>query len=100
MSTAIPSVANTTSIRSAEFVRLTIQSTTTSTESVYTFSSSYQTENVYVADSDGDITTSPPAYPVTYTTSTFLPMGGLLGVGEQHRDLRATSFDTNITLTD
>jgi hypothetical protein len=93
----IPSVANTTSIRSAEFVRLTIQSTTTATESIYTFSSSYQTENVYV-DSDGDITVTPPNTG-TYTTSTFLPMGGLLGVGEQHRDLRATSFDTNITLT-
>ena len=97
MPTSIPQVANTTSIRSAEFVRLTITSTTTSTANIYTFSSSYRQETVYIGSDQTPYTTPPSTG--TYTTSTFSALGGLMAVGEQHRDLRATSFDTNITLT-
>jgi hypothetical protein len=46
---------------------------------VYTFSSSYRPETI-----DG---------------TTYTPLGGLLSVNTQQRDLRATSFDTAITLS-
>jgi hypothetical protein len=96
MTTAITQVANTTSIRSAEFVRLTI--TTTATSQVYTFSSSYRNELIYFD------TNNVPTLPANrgggvYTSSTFSCLGGLMQVGEQHRDLRVTSFDTNVVIT-
>lgn len=76
MSTNIPYVANTSSIRSAEFIKLTVIGT--NTNAVYTFSTSYKAETI-----DG----------VSYT-----PMGGLVAVGNQQRDLAVTAFDTSISL--
>jgi hypothetical protein len=79
MSTLITPVIDSPGVRSAEFVNLTIKSTTTSTNEVYTFSSSYRHEIVNGVD--------------------YTPLGGLLGIGQQSRDLRATSVETNLTLT-
>jgi hypothetical protein len=77
----IPEVNNTTSITTAEFVKLTIYNdySNVADTSVYTFSSSYQNETI-----DG----------VVYTA-----LGGLLSVGTQNRDLRVTAGDTNISLS-
>lgn len=47
--------------------------------SVYTFSSAYQFE--------------------TFGNTTYTPLGGLLAVGVQQRDLRVTSADTSLTLS-
>jgi hypothetical protein len=78
MSTTIAQVQNVPVVRSAEFVKLTI-SVEGEDDIVHTFSTSYRHEIV-----DG----------VDYS-----PLGGLLGIGEQHRDLRVTSFDTAISLS-
>ena len=78
----IPAVANDPpNINSAEFVKLTIYNdvSNTANTNVYTFSSSYTTETI-----DG----------VTYT-----PLGGLLNIGVQQRDIRVTSADTSISLS-
>jgi hypothetical protein len=78
----IPQVANgVTQINSAEFVKLTIFNDVNNTANVnvYTFSSSYKTETI-----DGQ----------NYT-----PLGGLLSVGAQNRDIRVTSGDTTIALS-
>jgi hypothetical protein len=78
----IPEVSNNaTSITTAEFVKLTIYNdyTNPANTSVYTFSSSYQEE--VIAN-------------VTYT-----PLGGLLQVGAQNRDIRVTSADTTVSLS-
>lgn len=78
----IPQVANgVTQINSAEFVKLTIFNDVNNTANVnvYTFSSSYKTETI-----DGQ----------SYT-----PLGGLLSVGAQNRDIRVTSGDTTIALS-
>ena len=78
----IPAVANNKSlVNNAEFVKLTIYNeyANTANNNVYTFSSSYQTETI-----DGQ----------AYT-----PLGGLLGVGIQQRDIRVTSADTSISLS-
>jgi hypothetical protein len=78
----IPAVSgNKTNINSAEFVKLTIYNDVANTAnvSIYTFSSAYTTE---VIDS-----------------TSYLPMGGLLGVGIQQRDIRVTSADTSIVLS-
>lgn len=78
----IPAVAgNKNKVINAEFVKLTIYNDVTNIANVnvYTFSSSYQSETI-----DGQ----------EYT-----PLGGLLGVGVQQRDLRTTSADTSITLS-
>jgi hypothetical protein len=96
MTTSITQVANTTSIRSAEFVRLTI---TTATSEVYTFSSSYRNELIYFDPSGQPVLPDARSTSTIYTSSTFSCLGGLMQVGEQHRDLRATSFDTNIVVT-
>jgi hypothetical protein len=78
----IPAVANNKPlVTNAEFVKLTIYNEygNTANNNVYTFSSSYQTETI-----DGQ----------AYT-----PLGGLLAVGVQQRDLRVTSADTSISLS-
>lgn len=76
MSTYIQEVDDVDRIRSAEFIKLTIINT--NTNSIYTFSTSYKKETI------GG---------VEYT-----PMGGLVSVGQQQRDLAVTSFDTSIGL--
>lgn len=78
----IPEVANSPpQINNAEFVKLTIfnEYGNTANTSVYTFSSSYKEETI-----DGTV---------------YTPLGGLLLVGTQPRDLRVTSADTTITLS-
>ena len=76
MSTTITNVMNTSTIISAEFVKLTI--VTTSTSTVYTFSTGYKNETV-----DGVV---------------YKALGGLVQVGQQQRDLKVSSFDTNVAL--
>lgn len=78
----IPAVANSpTNINSAEFIKLTIYNDVndTSNVTIYTFSSSYKYETI-----DGQ---------------EYSPMGGLLAVGIQQRDIRVTSADTSISLS-
>jgi len=81
MTQNIPEVQNTGAIKSAEFVKLTIFNdyTNPADTSTYTFSSAYKEELI-----DGDI---------------YLPLGGLLQVGAQNRDLRVTAGDTMISLS-
>jgi len=78
----IPAVANNKPlVNNAEFVKLTIYNEygNTANANVYTFSSSYQEETI-----DGQ---------------TYSPLGGLLAVGVQQRDIRVTSADTTIALS-
>ena len=77
----IPEVVNAPSVINAEFVKLTVYNEygNIANTSTYTFSSSYKAEVI-----DG----------VTYT-----PLGGLLAVGVQNRDLRVTSADTSLSLS-
>ena len=78
----IPAVANNKAlVNNAEFVKLTIYNeyANTANNNVYTFSSSYQTE--------------------TIGGQPYTPLGGLLGVGIQQRDIRVTSADTSISLS-
>jgi hypothetical protein len=78
----IPQVAgNKALVINAEFVKLTIFNDVANTAdtTVYTFSSSYKDETI-----DGQ----------NYT-----PLGGLLAVGVQQRDIRVTSADTSISLS-
>lgn len=77
----IPEVVNAPSVINAEFVKLTVYNEygNIANTSTYTFSSSYKSEVI-----DG----------VTYT-----PLGGLLAVGVQNRDLRVTSADTSLSLS-
>jgi hypothetical protein len=70
-------VQNKTVIRDAEFVRITLPSGT-----VYGLSTSYKTETF---NSTGFVTN-------------FTPLGALVSISQQQRDLSATSFDTNIAL--
>ena len=77
MSTPIPEVVATARVRSAEFIKLTVNNGSTST--VYTFSTSYRAE--------------------TINGQRYTPVGGLLQIGQQNRDLRATSADTTIALS-
>lgn len=81
MAQYIPEVQDTSQIYSAEFVKLTIfnEYGNTANTSVYTFSSAYNYETI-----DG----------VQYT-----PLGGLLQVGSQNRDIKVTSGDTMISLS-
>lgn len=78
MTTVIPQVVNTPYVNNCEFVKMIITNMD-NTNTVYTFSSSYKPEDI-----DG----------VTYT-----PLGGLLNVGIQQRDMRVTNFDTSVTLS-
>ncbi len=78
----IPAVANNkASINSAEFVKLTIYNDVANTgdTTIYTFSSAYGYETI-----DGQ---------------QYSPLGGLLAVGIQQRDIRVTSADTSISLS-
>jgi hypothetical protein len=78
----IPEVANSPPfINSAEFVKLTVYNEygNVSNVNVYTFSSAFTSEVI-----DG---------------TTYEPLGGLLQVGAQARDLRVTSADTSIALS-
>ena len=81
MTQYIPEVDNTSQINSAEFVKLTVFNdfSNTANTSTYTFSSAYKPEII-----DG---------------ATYLPLGGLLAVGAQNRDLRVTAGDTTISLS-
>lgn len=72
MSTTITQVEDTTKVISAEFVKMSIGTST------YTFSTSGKIETI-----EG----------VEYT-----PMGGLVEIGNQQRDLKVTGFDTSISL--
>ena len=74
----IPAVAgNKAVVINAEFIKLKIFNDVTdpSNVSIYTFSSSYKSETI-----DGQV---------------YSPMGGLLAVGIQQRDIRVTSADTS-----
>lgn len=78
----IPAVANNKPlVNNAEFVKLTIYNEygNTANNNVYTFSSSYKSE--------------------TINGETYGPLGGLLAVGVQQRDIRVTSADTSISLS-
>jgi hypothetical protein len=78
----IPAVANNKSlVNNAEFVKLTIYNEygNLANNNVYTFSSSYQSETI-----DGQV---------------YTPLGGLLAVGIQQRDIRVTSADTSLSLS-
>ena len=78
----IPAVANDPLVLyNAEFVKLTIYNdvANTSNVTIHTFSSAYKTE--------------------TISGQTYTPLGGLLAVGVQQRDIRATSADTSISLS-
>ena len=78
----IPAVANNKPlVNNAEFVKLTIYNEygNLANSNVYTFSSSYQSETI-----DGQV---------------YTPLGGLLAVGIQQRDIRVTSADTSISLS-
>ena len=78
----IPAVANNvTYTNNAEFVKLTIYNNVSNSSdvTVHTFSSSYKQETI-----DGQV---------------YSPLGGLLAVGIQQRDIRATSADTSISLS-
>jgi hypothetical protein len=78
----IPEVANSPpSINTAEFVKLTIYNEygNIANVTIHTFSSAYKAEVI--------------------SGTTYLPLGGLLAVGTQPRDLRVTSADTSIALS-
>lgn len=78
----IPEVANSPpSITNAEFVKLTIYNEygNSANVTVHTFSSAYRAE--------------------TISGTVYLPLGGLLAVGTQPRDLRVTAADTSISLS-
>jgi len=81
--TPITEVANTGSIRSAEFVKLTIlnfstATSTTSTQDVY-ISTSYKSEVI--------------------AGNTYTPAISVMSIGQQQRDINVTSFDTAIGFT-
>jgi len=78
----IPAVANNKPVvNNDEFVKLTIYNeyANIANTTVYTFSSSYQSE--------------------TIANTVYTPLGGLLGVGIQQRDIRVTSADTSLSLS-
>ena len=77
----LPAVDDKTSINSAEFVKLTIYNDVSNTAdtTIYTFSSAYKYE--------------------TINGTQYSPLGGLLAVGVQQRDIRVTSADTSISLS-
>jgi hypothetical protein len=82
MSTVIPEVGNTvTQISSAEFVKITVYNdfANIANVNVYAISSSFKSETI-----DGTV---------------YDPLGGLIAVGAQNRDLRVTAGDTNIAVS-
>lgn len=74
----IQSVNNKPSIKSAEFVKLTLSKTAGGTE-VYTFSTSYKPEVI--------------------NGTTYLALSGLMSISQQQRSLEATQYDTSISLS-
>ena len=77
----IPAVSgNKALVINAEFVKLTIYNdvSNSANTTIYTFSSSYREETI-----NGQV---------------YTPLGGLLAVGVQQRDIRVTSADTSISL--
>ena len=74
----IPAVNGVPYVSNAEFVKLTL-TTQDNSVIVHTFSTSYKEETI-----NGFV---------------YTPLGGLLNVSTQQRDLAATSFDTAITLS-
>lgn len=78
MTTIIGPVNNTSHVLNCEFVKMVVTNMDNTT-TTYTFSSTYKPETV-----EGTV---------------FTPLGGLLGVGMQQRDMRATTFDTSITIS-
>jgi hypothetical protein len=74
----ITAVNNKASIKSAEFVKLTLARTDGGSE-VYTFSTSYK--------------------PETFGGVTYLALSGLMDISQQQRSLEATQYDTSITLS-
>lgn len=82
MAQVIPEVGNTvTQINSAEFVKITVFNdyANVANVNVYPISSSFKSE--------------------TISGTTYDPLGGLLLVGSQTRDIRVTEADTNITVS-
>lgn len=75
MSTTISSVANTGTIITAEFVKISI---TTATTEVIAMGTAYKNE--------------------TFGGTTYSALGGLVNISTQQRDLRASGYDTTITL--
>lgn len=81
MASVIPAVNNTSVVRSANFIKLIItftDNTNRITRTLY-FSDSYKSE--------------------TIAGNTYSQLGVLLGTSSTQRDINATGFDTNITLT-
>jgi hypothetical protein len=74
----IPAVNGVPYVNNAEFVKLSL-STSTGNVEVLTYSTSYKSENI-----GGTV---------------YSPLGGYLGVSTQQRDLSATGYDTTITLS-
>lgn len=129
MTQNIPQVQNTSAINSAEFVKLKIFNEYTAnstanivlnnTYQIYTSgntdwtalgASSNTVGTEFTATANGttgngtaydiSIHTFSSAYtPETIDGDVYLPLGGLLQVGAQNRDLRVTSGDTNISLS-
>lgn len=81
MAQDIVEVQNAPNINSAEFVKLTVYNdyNNTANTSTYTFSSAYKEE--------------------TINGTVYLPLGGLLSVGAQNRNLKVTAGDTMIALS-
>ena len=74
----------------AEFVRITVYNPITDAGFIpitYSFSSSFKSETI--TDLVGNS---------TITTSTFTPLGGLVGISGHQRDLMVTSYDTQVTM--
>jgi len=84
---AINSALNSTNIRDAEFIRLSITDPLSSTATVYCVSTSFQ--NQVVTDQNGVSSIS---------SGTYTGLGGLLAISGHQRDLSATSYDTQISL--
>ena len=85
MSTSITQVQNKGVIRDAEFVRLDVPG---AADTPYFFSSSYRKETI----------TDPVGGTTAVSTSTYTPLGALMAVSGNQRDLTVTSHDTSITL--
>jgi hypothetical protein len=86
MSQLIPEVINNQKIVTAEFVQWTKYSYDTG-------SSSYQATNYYFSSTYRDET-----FTVDGNPTTFEHLGGLLQIGVQQRDIKASGFDTSIML--
>lgn len=74
----IPEVNGVPYVNNAEFVKLDLINASNGLPTTYTFSTSYKPEVI--------------------NGQTYSPLGGLLSVSTQQRDLSASSYDTSITL--